>query len=196
MIQQIKPALIMFALLAIVTGVLYPLGITAAAQLAFPGKSNGSIIYAQDVPVGSILIGQDFSDPRYFQGRPSATSGHPYLAFDPHTLTGSSGSNLGPLSLALVEAVERRVEYLRATNPDTRLPIPVDLVAASASGLDPEISVEAAMYQVPRLAHLRGISEDGLNLLIRQHTTGRLFGLLGEPRVNVLLLNLALDEIK
>jgi K+-transporting ATPase ATPase C chain len=148
------------------------------------------------VLVGSKLIGQDFSDPLYFWGRPSATSGAPYNSLDLEALTGSTGSNLGPLSQALVDAVRQRVEALHAADPENSLPIPVDLVTASASGLDPDISVAAAYYQANRVARVRGIGVAEVEALIDQYTTGRQFGLLGEPRVNVLLLNIALDAIK
>ena len=196
MLHQLRPALILFALLAILTGILYPLTVTGIAQVAFPAGANGSIIDDHGDLVGSALIGQDFSDPRYFWGRPSATSGSPYTPFDPAVLTGSSGSNLGPLSQTLVDTVQERVEALQAADPGNPLPIPVDLVTASASGLDPHISVAAAHYQVPRVARLRGMREADVMALVDRYTEGRTFGLLGEPRVNVLLLNLALDEIK
>jgi potassium-transporting ATPase KdpC subunit len=196
MYRQIRPALIVFALLTLLTGVVYPLVVTGLAQVAFPSAANGSIIDKNGDLVGSALIGQNFSDPRYFWGRPSATSGSPYTPFDAIALTGSSGSNLGPLSQALVDAVQERVDALQAADPGNPLPIPVDLVTASASGLDPHISVAAAYYQVARVARLRGMSQADVAVLVDQYTEGRTFGLLGEPRVNVLLLNLALDEIK
>jgi potassium-transporting ATPase KdpC subunit len=196
MFHQIRPALIVFALLTILTGVLYPMAVTGIAQVAFPTAADGSIIDENGDLVGSALIGQDFSDPRYFWGRPSATSGSPYTPFDASALTGSSGSNLGPLSQALVDAVQARVDALHAADPGNSLPIPVDLVTASASGLDPHISVAAAYYQIPRVARLRQMSQAELAALVDQYTEGRTLGLLGEPRVNVLLLNLALDAIK
>jgi K+-transporting ATPase ATPase C chain len=196
MLHQLRPALILFALLAILTGFLYPLAVTGIAQLAFPADANGSIIDNNGDLVGSALIGQNFSDPRYFWGRPSATSGSPYTPFDAFTLTGSSGSNLGPLSQELVDIVQQRVHAMQAADPGNTSPIPIDLVTASASGLDPHISVAAAYYQVPRVARIRGMSEAYVIALVDQYTEGRTFGLLGEPRVNVLLLNLALDEIK
>ena len=196
MIRQVKPALLLFALLTLLTGVLYPLVVTGIAQLAFPVQAYGSLIESKGSPLGSQLIGQDFSDPRYFWGRPSATAGWPYNAFDPAALTGSSGSNLGPLSQSLVDAVQARTETLHLADPGNTLPIPIDLVTASASGLDPHISVAAAYYQVPRVARIRGMDEAEVFALVDQYTEGRTFGLLGEPRVNVLLLNLALDEIK
>jgi potassium-transporting ATPase KdpC subunit len=196
MFHQLRPALILFALLAIITGIFYPLAATGIAQVAFPTDANGSIIDNNGVSVGSALIGQDFTTPQYFWGRPSATAGSPYNAFDPAALTGSSGSNLGPLSQTLVDTVRQRVEALHAVDPGNTLPIPVDLVTASASGLDPHISIAAAYYQVPRVARLRGMSQADVMALVDQYTEGRQFGFLGEPRVNVLMLNLALDEIK
>jgi K+-transporting ATPase ATPase C chain len=196
MIQQIRPTLILFIILVLLTGVLYPLGVTSIAQVIFPFEANGSMIDQNDRLVGSMLVGQDFTDPRYFQGRPSTTYGSPYVPFDPLTLTGSSGSNLGPLSRELMDIVQQRVQALQATNPGITSPIPIDLVTASASGLDPQISLAAAYYQVPRVARLRGMSEAEVTALVNQHAERRLWGFLGEPRVNVLLLNLALDEIK
>jgi K+-transporting ATPase ATPase C chain len=196
MFHQLRPALILFALLVLLTGVLYPLAVTGIAQVAFPANANGSIIDDNGNLVGSALIGQDFSDPRYFWGRLSATSGSPYTPFEALALSGSSGSNLGPLSQRLVDTVQERVEALLAADPGNPLPIPVDLVTASASGLDPHISVAAATYQVRRVARLRGLSEADVMSLVDQYTQGRSFGFLGEARVNVLLLNLALDEIK
>jgi K+-transporting ATPase ATPase C chain len=196
MIRQIRPALTLFAVFAVVTGVLYPLTVTGFAQVIFPDKAGGSLLVESTIPVGSSLVGQYFADPGYFWGRPSATSGYPYQAFDPVSLTGSSGSNLGLLSQALLDNVEERVRALQAADPGNRLPIPVDLVTASASGLDPHISVAAAEYQVPRVARIRGISQVDLLALVGQYTEPRTFGFLGELRVNILKLNLALDEIK
>jgi len=194
--RQIRPALIIFVLLMLLTGVLYPLAVTAIAQVIFPNKANGSLIYNDEKLVGSTLIGQQFSDPRYFWGRPSSTSGSPYTALDAGTLTGSSGSNLGPLSRSFVEIIQQRVQVLQATNPDSTTPIPVDLVTASASGLDPHISLAAAYYQVPRIARLRNMSAEEVIALVDEYAESCLWGFLGELRVNVLLLNLALDEIK
>jgi K+-transporting ATPase ATPase C chain len=197
MYHHIRPALVLFALLTILTGILYPLTVTGIAQVAFPAQANGSLIDREGTLVGSALIGQQFSDPRYFWPRPSATSGSPYTPFDPTALTGgSSGSNLGPLSKTLVVIIQERVDALHAADPGNLLPIPVDLVTSSASGLDPHISVAAAYYQVPRVARLRGMSQVDVTALVDQYTERRSFGFLGEPRVNVLLLNLALDEIK
>ena len=196
MLHQLKPALILFAILTVLTGILYPLAVTGVAQVAFPNQANGSLIDRDGTLVGSALIGQDFSDPGYFWGRPSATSGSPYTPFDAQALTGSSGSNLGPLSQVLVDSVRGRVEALQAADPGNTALFPVDLVTASASGLDPHISVAAAYYQVPRVARLRGMAEADVTALVDRYIEGRSFGFLGEPRVYVLLLNLALDEIK
>lgn len=184
-----KPALRLLIVLTVLTGVIYPLALTGIAQFVFPAQANGSLIEANGQPVGSRLIGQPFDDPRYFWGRPSATSPFPYNA------AASSGSNLGPSSVDLYDTVRQRVEALRTTDPNNTTPIPVDLVTTSASGLDPDISVAAARYQVPRIARIRGIPEAALFDLIDQHTADRVLGFLGEPRVDVLALNLALDEV-
>ena len=186
---QLRPAITIFALLTIITGVIYPLVVTGIAQLAFPHQANGSLIEKDGVVIGSELIGQQFDDPSYFWGRPSATSPEPYNA------ASSSGSNLGPTNPALISAVEARVKVLQEADPDNTLPIPVDLVTASGSGLDPHISVASALYQVQRVATARGLNEADVVALVNQYTEGRQFGFLGEPRVNVLLLNIALDEL-
>ena len=186
--KQIKPALLIFLTLTVVTGVLYPLLITAIAQMAFPHRANGSIVVQKGRPVGSSLVGQEFSDPKYFWGRPSATSPTGYNPWP------SSGSNLGPLNPALREQVEKRVKMLWSADPQNRSLIPVDLVTASASGLDPHISVAGALYQAPRVARARGLSQDQILELVKENTTGRFAGVLGEPVVNVLKLNLALDQ--
>jgi K+-transporting ATPase ATPase C chain len=196
MIQQIKPALILFLLLAFLTGVVYPLGVTGIAQTVFPTQANGSLIDVNGSLAGSILIGQDFTSPKYFWGRPSMTTGSPYNAFDSTTLTGSSGSNLGPLSQSLFDAIQKRSQLLRSADPGNTLLIPIDLVTASASGLDPHISLEAADYQAVRVARSRSMSEADVLALITKYSEDRQFGFLGEPRVNILLLNLALDKIK
>jgi K+-transporting ATPase KdpC subunit len=196
MTHQLKPALILFVLLTFLTGVLYPLVVTAIAQISFSDRANGSLIDHNGILAGSILIGQDFSNPGYFWGRPSSTAGHPYNAFDPNALTGSSGSNLGPLSRTLVDTVRQRVDVLHVADPRNTLSIPADLVTASASGLDPDFSIAAAYYQVSRVAQARGLSETVIRALVAQYTQDRQFGFLGEPRVNILLLNLALDGIK
>jgi len=184
---QLRPALVMLALLTLITGVVYPLAVTGIAQLAFPHQANGSLIVIDGKTYGSELIGQQFDDPKYFWGRLSAVN------YDSST---SSGSNYGPLNPALIEAVQARIDALKAADPDNTLPIPVDLVTASGSGLDPHISVAAALYQVSRVATSRGMNEADVVALVNQYTIGRQFGFLGEPRVNVLLLNLALDGIE
>jgi K+-transporting ATPase ATPase C chain len=185
--KQLRPALVAFALLTIVTGVVYPLAVTGVAQLAFPSQANGSLIVKDGTPVGSALIGQPFDDPRYFWSRLSATSP---VAYDG---AASSGSNLGPLNDALVDAVKGRIDTLKAADPDNGAPVPVDLVTASSSGLDPNISPAAAQYQLARVARARGMSEATVRALVARHTHGRQWGLLGEPVVEVLPLNLALD---
>ena len=192
----LRPIFTLFVFLTIVTGVIYPLLVTGIAQVLFPYQANGSLIKHEDKLIGSKLIGQDFTGPQYFWGRPSATSGTPYNAFDQATLTGSSGSNLGPLSQTLFDLVSGRVEFFQSADPDNQSLIPVDLVTASASGLDPHISVDAAYYQVHRVALARQLSEEKVTALVDQFTEKRQFGLFGEPRVNVLMLNLALDGIK
>jgi K+-transporting ATPase ATPase C chain len=190
MLTQLRPAIVLFALLAVITGLIYPFVITGVAQAVFPQQANGSLIYRNGQPVGSALIGQPFDDPKYFWGRLSATSPFPYNA------AASSGSNYGPLSSALTDAAKARIAALKAADPGNTAPIPVDLVTASASGLDPHISPAAALYQVPRVARARGLSEDQVRALVTQFTEGRQFGILGEPRINVLKLNLALKEFK
>jgi K+-transporting ATPase KdpC subunit len=193
---QLRPLLGIFALLVLITGVFYPLTVTGIAQLFFPYQANGSLIRVNGQVLGSELIGQDFSGPEYFWGRPSATSSHPYNTYDQDSLTGSSGSNLGPLSKELVENVEKQIKVLKSYDPENTNLIPVDLVTTSASGLDPNISISAAYYQVPRIARERGLDESTVFSLVDQFTEARQFGILGEPRVNVLLLNLALEGIK
>jgi len=190
MLKQLKPAVVSFLLLTVITGLLYPLVITGLAQQLFTRQANGSLIMKNRQAIGSELIGQQFDDPKYFWGRPSATSPFPYNA------AASGGSNLGPTNPALTDAVQARIQALKAADPGNTQPIPVDLVTASGSGLDPDISRAAALYQVPRVARLRGLSEDQVRALVTQHIEGRLLGFLGEPRVNVFKLNLALDEIK
>jgi len=188
--NQIRPALMSLLIFTVLTGLVYPLAVTAVAQVVFPDQANGSPILRDGQPVGSALIGQPFDDPRYFWGRPSATGPFPYNA------AASSGSNLGPTSPALIEAVQARVDDLRAADPDNTAPIPVDLVTASGSGLDPHISLAAADYQAARVARERGLDEAAVRALVAEHTDGRTFGILGEPRVNVLGLNLALDGLQ
>jgi potassium-transporting ATPase KdpC subunit len=193
MLTQFRPALILLISLTIITGLLYPLAVTALAQVIFPSQANGSLIVRNGQPVGSALIGQQFDDSKYFWGRLSATGTFPYNAFNAENLTASSGSNLGPTSKALLDSVQARVDALQAADPGNTAPIPVDLVTASGSGLDPHISVAAALYQAPRVAREHGLSEEAVRLLVAEHTEGRTWGILGEPRVNVLELNLALD---
>lgn len=186
MAAQLRSALMVFFILTILTGVAYPLAVTGIAQLLFPHQANGSLIYKDGKPIGSSLIGQPFDEPKYFWGRPSATAPFPYNA-------ASSGSNLGPTNPALPEAVKTRVAALKAADPGNDAPVPVDLVTASGSGLDPHISPAAAEYQVRRVARARGKDEAFVRTLIIQHTEERQLGMLGEPRVNVLALNLTLD---
>jgi len=183
--QHIRPALVLFAILTLVTGVFYPLAVTGVAQVAFPHLANGSLVEHDGKTVGSSLIGQGFNRPEYFWSRPSAAD---------YNGGASSGSNLGPTNPALFQAVNGRVESIRQAEPSSSGPVPIDLVTTSASGLDPHISPAAADFQVPRVSRARGLSADRVRALIAQHTEGRTFGLLGEPRVNVLLLNLALDR--
>ena len=188
MFGQFLPALRMLVVLSVLTGVIYPYLVTGIAQLAFPRAANGSLIQNAGKTVGSALIGQPFDDPKYFWSRPSATSPQPYNA------GASSGSNQGPRNPALADAVKARIKALRDADPDNKAPVPVDLVTASGSGLDPHISVAAAEYQLHRVAKARGVTEDKVRALVDASTSGRTFGILGEPRVNVLALNLALDR--
>jgi K+-transporting ATPase ATPase C chain len=174
-------------LLTLMTGVAYPLLVTGIAQMVFPFQANGSLIVKDGKVVGSALIGQPFDDPKYFWGRPSATS--PF----PNNAAASSGSNLSPTNPALITSVQGRVYALRAADPTNKAAVPVDLVTASGSGLDPHISPAAALYQVPRVARERKLAPDAVRALVDRHTMGRFLGLLGEPRVSVLALNLALD---
>jgi K+-transporting ATPase ATPase C chain len=184
---QLRPAFVVLAALTLLTGLLYPLVITGLAQMLFPQQANGSLIMKDGKPVGSSLIGQPFDAPKYFWGRPSATAPVPYNA------AASSGSNLGPTNDGLIKAVQARIDALKTADPDNPLPLPVDLVTASASGLDPHISPASAAYQVRRVARARGMDEAVVHQLVSQHTEGRQLGILGELRVNVLTLNLALD---
>lgn len=190
MLKELKPAFVMLLALTALTGILYPLLVTGIAQGLFPDAANGSLIKQNGNLAGSAMIGQPFSDPKYFWGRPSATGPTPYNA------AASSGSNQGPLNPALEAAVKARIAALKAADPSQTEPLPVDLVTASASGLDPHISPAAAAWQAPRIARLRGLPLDVVGGLIAQHTQGRQLGVLGEARVNVLQLNLAMDELK
>jgi potassium-transporting ATPase KdpC subunit len=194
MLSQLRPALVSLGIFTLLTGLLYPLVVTGLAQVLFPGRANGSLMVRNGRAVGSELIGQPFDDPKYFWGRLSATGPAPYTAFNAEKQTGSSGSNYGPLNPALLEAVQGRIKALQEADPANTAPIPVDLVTASGSGLDPHISPAAATYQVGRVARARGMSEQAVRQVVAQHTAGRTFGLLGEPRVNVLAANLALDQ--
>lgn len=186
----LRPALVLFLVLTLVTGVAYPLLVTGLAAALFPAQAAGSLIERDGKSVGSALIGQNFSDPKHFWGRPSATSPMAYNAAN------SSGSNLGPLNPALTDAVKGRVEALRAADPGNAAPVPVDLVTASASGLDPHISPAAARYQVARVAKARGLAVERVRGLVEQQTETPLLGFLGESQVNVLKLNLALEDLR
>ncbi|MCX6027792.1 MAG: potassium-transporting ATPase subunit KdpC [Chloroflexi bacterium] len=186
----IRPAIVLLALFTLLTGVVYPLAVTGLAQVIFPIQANGSLIRQDGRIVGSALIGQPFDDPRYFWGRPSATAPFPYNA------AASSGSNLGPSNPALFEAVQARIAALQAADPGNTQAVPVDLVTASGSGLDPHISLAAALYQAPRVARVRGLDAEAVGQLVAQHTESLQLGFLGEPRVNVLKLNLALDGVE
>jgi potassium-transporting ATPase KdpC subunit len=186
MLRQLRYAVGFLLVLTVLTGVIYPLAVTGVAQAVFRHQANGSVISDNGQLVGSELIGQPFSDPRYFWGRLSATD---------YDAAGSSGSNYGPTSPALLAAIQARVDALRAVDPDNQEPIPVDLVTASGSGLDPDISVAAARYQISRVARCRAWSEDEVSALVDRFIEGRQLGVLGEPRVNVLELNLALDRL-
>jgi potassium-transporting ATPase KdpC subunit len=187
---QIKPAILTFLILTIITGIFYPLFITGIAQMLFHDQANGSLIYKNGKAIGSSLIGQLFDDPKYFWGRPSSTLPFPFNA------ASSSGSNLGPSNSALIDSVETRIKALKTADPTDSGPVPVDLITSSASGLDPHISLAAAYYQIPRVARLRELPQETVKTIVRQHACGRFMGLAGEPVVNVLELNLALDACK
>ena len=196
MSAQLRPAIVLFFFLTIITGIIYPLAVTSIAQVIFPFQANGSVILQNGQPVGSALIGQQFDDPKYFWGRLSDTGTFAYNAYNAQNLTGSSGSNYGPLNPALLKAVQARIDALHAADPGNTAPIPVDLVTASGSGLDPQISPAAALYQAARVARARGLTVDAVTQLVNQHTEGRQFFVFGEPRVDVLQLNLALDAAR
>jgi potassium-transporting ATPase KdpC subunit len=186
----IRPAVTLFLIMTVLTGIVYPFAVTGLAQVLFHDQAEGSLLMADGHAIGSRLIGQSFSDPKYFWSRPSATAPQPYNAI------ASGASNLGPLNPALTDAVGARIAALKAADPTNSLPVPVDLVTASASGLDPDMSIAAARYQAARVARIRGLDPAAVQSLIDAHARGRLLGLIGEPRVNVLELNLALDALR
>jgi K+-transporting ATPase ATPase C chain len=188
MTHLLRPALVLFLVLTLITGVAYPLVVTGIAQAAFPRQAAGSLLIKDGKAVGSSLIGQNFSDPKHFWSRPSATAPQPYNG------VASGGSNLGPLNPALTDGIKSRIDALHAADPTNKAPVPVDLVTASASGLDPDISLAAAFYQAPRVARARGLPLEAVRTLIAAHAQARGLGILGEPRVNVLELNLTLDS--
>jgi potassium-transporting ATPase KdpC subunit len=188
--EHMKPAIVSFLFLTIITGILYPLVVMGIAQVLFHERANGSLIYKDGNPIGSLLIGQHFDDPKYLWGRISSTSPVQFNA------ASSSGSNLGPSNSVLIDAVKARIKALKTADPDNTSPIPIDLVTSSASGLDPHISLAAAYYQIPRVARLRGLSQDTVKSIVRKHTCNRFLGLIGEPTVNVLKVNLDLDSYK
>lgn len=189
MAKLMRQAVVLLLLLTAITGLAYPFAVTGIAQLVFPHRANGSLVQRDGKPVGSALIGQSFTDPKYFWGRPSATTPQSYNG------TASGGSNLGPTNPALRDAVKQRIAALRAADPGNQAPVPVELVTASGSGLDPDISPAAALYQSNRVARARGLPPDDVRALIYRYTQGRQFGVLGELRVNVLELNLALNRL-
>jgi K+-transporting ATPase ATPase C chain len=198
MLREIRPAILVLVALTLITGLAYPLAMTGIAQIIFPSQANGSMIERNGTVVGSALIGQDFESDKYFHGRPSATTApdpkdSTKTIAAPYNAVNSGASNLGPSNKALIDRVQGDIDKLKKENPSA--PVPIDMVTTSASGLDPEISPEAAQFQVPRIAKARNLPEDRLRKLVDDNTEGRLFGLLGEPRVNVLLLNLALDRL-
>ena len=195
MMTHLRPALVLLGLFTVLTGLIYPAVVTGIAQAVFPRQANGSLLRDGERTVGSALVGQEFApNPAYVWGRPSATGPAPYTAFNGETATGSSGSNLGPTNPALAEATAARATLLREADPGNAAPLPVDLVTASGSGLDPHVSPAGAAYQAARVARARGVDVAVVQGLIAEHTEGRTLGLLGEPRVNVLELNLALDR--
>jgi K+-transporting ATPase ATPase C chain len=194
--SQLRPLFITFFLLMFITGVIYPFIVTGLSQAFFSSQANGSTIEKNGKLVGSKLIGQNFTGNKYFWGRPSATSNSPYNAFNADSMTGSSGSNLGSLSQTLIDSIQDRVDFLNNADTKNSLAIPVDLVTSSGSGLDPHISIAAAYFQIPRVAQNRGMSEMEIIKVVDQFIENRQFGIFGEPRINVLMLNLALDDIQ
>jgi K+-transporting ATPase ATPase C chain len=188
MTAQLRSALSLFAVLTVVTGIVYPLAVTGLAQVLFPRQANGSVVTVNGTAVGSALIGQQFSSPRYFWGRLSATGPYPYNA------AASGGSNLGPLNLVLTQTAKARIEALRVSDPGNVAPVPVDLITASGSGLDPDLSLAGAYYQAPRIAKARGLLDEQVRDLIENHASQPWLGVFGEPRINILMLNLALDK--
>lgn len=196
LLRQLRPAILMTLLLTAILGIAYPMAVTGAAQALFPSQANGSMLTVNGKPIGSSLIGQYWTQPQYFHGRPSATNnlqGTP----SPYQADNSAASNLGPTNSALIQTVRQRIDALKKENPDVPAgtPIPVDLVTASGSGLDPDISVAGAYYQIPRIAKARGMSQEAVQQLVDSHIAGRFLGIFGEPRINVLQLNLALDGV-
>mgnify|MGYP003500772994 FL=1 len=188
--EHVKPTIVSFFFFFFITGILYSLSVTGIAQILFRERANGSLIYRDENPIGSLFIGQHFDDPKYFWGRISSTPSVPFNA------ASSSGSNLGTTNSMLIDVVKARIEALKAADPDNTNPIPVDLVTSSASGLDPHISLAAANYQIPRVARLRGLSQDTVKSIVRKHSYSRFLGLIGEPVINVLKVNLDLDSYK
>ncbi len=198
MLREIRPAIVVLVALTLITGLAYPLAITGLAQALFPAQAQGSLVARDGTVVGSALIGQAFTSDKYFHGRPSATTApdpddSTKTVAAPYNAANSGGANLGPSNKALIERVQRDIDALKKDNPSA--PVPIDLVTTSASGLDPDISPEAALFQVPRVAKARNLAEDRVRQLVLDNSQGRLLGLFGEPRVNVLLLNLALDRL-
>ncbi len=188
--EELRPTFISFILLTLITGVFYPLSVTCVAQVLFKEQANGSLIFKNDKAVGSLLIGQQFDDPKYFWGRVSATSPVPYNA------AASSGSNYGPMNADFLKGIDTRIKTIKDADPSNTAPIPVDLVTASGSGLDPHISLAAAYYQIPRIGRVRSLSEDKIKEIISRNTQDRFMGILGEPTVNVLKTNLDLDDLQ